>query len=441
MTIIFSWAACGSRRSEAICILSVILIIKLLIFKRSIILLHRSHNKFFKMNNFLKHQGRRKFVSNSFKISALAAMGSPLLARPSQTEEKVNLTQKYEPLKILILGGTSFLGPHQIAYALERGHQITTFTRGKTKPTIHTDKFDHVESLVGDREDNLEALKGRQWDAVIDNSGHRVHWTEKTAALLKDSVDAYLYTSSTGVFYPYLTENIKEDTQLVRKVPAGINEEEKLEYDYGVMKTNSELAAQNNFGKDRTLIIRPTYMMGPGDRTDRFTYWPIRIPLGGHVLIPGKENDPVQYIDVRDVAEWMIRLLEKKTIGTFNTVGPPSTTGMHGFIYGVHGSFSATCDFIMVEDHEFLKKLDIYWSIPWIMPIGNNFGSARINFEAAVSNGLTYRPLATSCQDIYTWWHSGIIDKERNEKLLMGKNGLMAKEKEVISAWKKKVKD
>ena len=130
-------------------------------------------------------------------------------------------------LNILILGGTSFLGPHQIAYAMNRGHSISTFTRGKTKPTIHKQLFKDVEHLVGDRNDNLEALKGRKWDAVIDNSGYRVAWARDSAQLLQENVDMYLYTSSTGVYYPYLGADIKENTSPVLNVPEGVRGENK----------------------------------------------------------------------------------------------------------------------------------------------------------------------------------------------------------------------
>lgn len=373
---------------------------------------------------------RRKFISYSAGLGMTAALNP--LKWPGK-----NPTENNASLKILILGGTSFLGPHQIAYALDRGHQVTTFTRGKTRPTIYSDIFDQVESLIGDRENNLEALKGRQWDVVIDNSGHRVHWTQKTAELLKDEVGLYVYTSSTGVFYPYLDSDIHEDHPVVLAKPENLNEEQDMEYSYGVMKANSELRVREIFGKERSIIIRPTYMMGPGDRSDRFTYWPIRLAQGGEVIVPGKPDDPVQYIDVRDVAEWMIRLIEDSNVGTYNTVGPPSTTGMLAFVYGVHAAFSSSCEFVHIDDYEFLKAHDVRWAIPWILPEGENFGSARINFAKALENGLTYRPLATSCQDIFKWWNSGVVPEERKKELLHGKGSLYSKRKLLLEGWRK----
>lgn len=366
----------------------------------------------------------------------LPFLGSSL-AKPSTIESDLSDSPPHT-LNILILGGTSFLGPHQIAYALKRGHSISIFTRGKTQPTIYKKLFKKVEHLVGDRVNNLEALKGRKWDAVIDNSGHRAQWTKDSAELLKDNVPLYLYTSSTGVYYPYLGSNIKEDTKLVLTVPEGINEEQSLEYGYGVMKSNSENAAKKIYGEDRCIIVRPTYMMGPADRTDRFPYWPERLSRGGEILVPGKKDDPVQYIDVRDVAEWMIRLIENSNTGTFNAAGPASATGMHAFVNGAHAAFNSKADFVMVDNYDFLTKHKIPYSIPWIMPTGENYGSARVNIDHGVANGLTFRPLAKSIMDIHEWWHSDAVSEERRKKMV--EQGLMAREKEILKAWRERKK-
>ena len=232
-------------------------------------------------------RSRREFLSTGLKAGAmLPLLGSALSAEAGQPFFHSKPAKKN--LKILLLGGTSFLGPHQIAYAIDRGHEITTFTRGKTRPTIHKEYFDKVESLIGDRKDNLEALKGRKWDAVIDNSGHRVQWTRDTAQLLKDNVELYLYTSSTGVYYPYKGKDIKEDTQLVLKTPEGVSEDAKYEYDYGVMKANSEIEARKAFGAERTIVVRPTYLIGPADRYDRFVHWPVRLAREGRSWFPAK---------------------------------------------------------------------------------------------------------------------------------------------------------
>ncbi len=377
---------------------------------------------------------RRQFIKTGLTATAML---------PFMTHASAGIFDKKpaHPLNILILGGTSFLGPHQIAYAMNRGHSITTFTRGKTEPTVHKKLFKEVESLIGDREDDLEALRGRKWDAVIDNSGRRVHWTKATAELLKDNVGLYLYTSSTGVYYPYLGSNIKEDTKLVMQVPEGLNEYQKLEYGYGVMKTLSEIEAQKAFGADRTIVVRPTYMMGPADRTDRFTYWPVRMSIGGEVMIPGKPADPVQYIDVRDVAGYMIRLIEQGMAGTSNAVGPASGTTMPQFVHGVHAAFSTPVSYVQVSDYDFLEnQYKILDMVPWIMPTGENAGSALVNNDLAVANGLTFRPLAQSVMDIYEWWESDAVTEERRQKMIAGEDAVMKKEPEILKAWAKRSK-
>ncbi len=342
------------------------------------------------------------------------------------------------PLKILVLGGTGFLGPQQIAYALERGHSITTFNRGRTVPTTQKDVFHKVEQLIGDRENNLEALKNRKWDAVIDNSGNKLNWVKDSAQLLKDNVDLYIYTSSTGVYYPYLGSDIKENTKAVLTVPPGLKEPQLSEYSYGVMKINSELEIRKAFGDNRSIIVRPTYMMGPGDRTERFIYWPVRLGRGGDILVPGKANDPVQYIDVRDVGNWMIRLIEERKSGIYNAVGPASPTGMHPFVYGAYAAFSTPANFIPVTAYDFLKAEKIMEVIPWIMPVDENKGSARINNQHGMANGLTLTPLADSVRDMFDWWNSDDVKQDRRDKLVSGTDALMSREKEILERWKRK---
>lgn len=368
---------------------------------------------------------RRQFLIKSLLASTLLATNSKVFASKPVLKK----------LNILILGGTSFLGPHQIAYALQRGHKISTFTRGKTKPSIQKSVFDQVEQLIGDRANNLEALKGRKWDAVIDNSGNKEEWTRMSADLLKDNVGVYLYTSSTGVYYPYLGEGMTEDSTRVMEVPPNINEIQAMEYGFGVMKARSEEAVKNAFG-DRTIIVRPTYMMGPGDKTDRFTYWPVRLQMGGEVMIPGKIDDPVQHIDVRDVAEYMIRLIEQNQTGVSNAVGPAGNMTTPEFVHGAHAAFNSAVNYTQISDYDWLaNEYGIVDLIPWIAPTGENYGSARINGSKAFAQGLTLRPLATSVSDIYNWWISDAVPQARRDKM---KAGVMAKEQEIIKTWRNK---
>jgi 2'-hydroxyisoflavone reductase len=382
---------------------------------------------------------RRKFIKNGTLASlAIPILGSSLLSCDSKDKKESTTTQESKKkLTILILGGTSFLGPHQIAYAISRGHKVSTFTRGKTIPKVHTDAFKNVEQLIGDRENNLKALENRKWDIVIDNSGRQVQWTKDTANLLKDNVGMYMYTSSTGVYYPYRTNDIKEETQLVLEMPEGLTEDEQYEQEYGVMKGNSELAAINAFGKERSIIVRPTYMIGPGDRTDRFVHWPLRLAKGGEVLVPGQKEDPVQYMDIRDVAEWMIRLAENKQHGTYNAVGPKNTQCMQQFVKEAAQAFDAKSSFVMVDDYKFLKDNQIYYAVPWIMPLGNNYGSSRSSNKRAIKAGLTFRPLKESVKDTYNWWNSDAVAKDRKEKYTNDPKSLINREKELLANWQK----
>lgn len=385
-----------------------------------------------------KHNSRRIFIKRSALASvALPLLGSSLLNCKSDTKTEASKDSS-STLNILILGGTSFLGPYQIAYALKRGHKVSTFTRGRTKPKIHAELFDQVEQLIGDRADNLKALENRTWDVVIDNSGRNVEWTKATAELLKDKVGLYMYTSSTGVFYPYLKANLTEDENVALEVPEGLSEDEKYEMDYGVMKANSELAAINTFGKNRTVVIRPTYMLGPGDRTDRFVHWPVRLANGGTHAIPGKSDDVVQYIDVRDIAEWFIRLAENKQYGTFNGVGPKSQQTMQAFIKEAASTFSVPSDFVMIDDYDFLKNNNLYYSIPWVMADDKHCGSAKISNKKSIAAGLTYRPLTTTVKDTLNWWNSDKVDLERKAKFNENLEVMLVNEKKMIAQWLKR---
>lgn len=372
---------------------------------------------------------RRRFLTAGTLGFASLAGGPALLAagkgRPGAGPPRA--------LSILILGGTSFLGPHQIAYALDRGHSISTFTRGRTQPTIHPELFHRVESLVGDREGDLSALEGRSWDAVIDNSGGRVEWTRASAELLRGSVGLYLYTSSTGVYYPYLGDDLQETDVVELRVPAG--EEENGSYTYGVMKANSERVAREAFGDDRTIVVRPTYIMGPGDRTNRFAHWPRRLEEGGEILVPGNPSDPVQLIDVRDLTEWMIRLIEDERTGTYNGVGPGSEMGILDFVEGAHEAFGSAAEFTVVDDYDFLREHGVGAALPWIMPVDDYAGSARVSNARSVASGLTYRPLATTIRDTREWWLSDAVAAERRDGWAADQGSLHNREEEILRAW------
>lgn len=378
---------------------------------------------------------RREFLKNSAKFSA----GIPLLgAYAHSSMGQIRDESTVKPMKILILGGTSFLGPHQIAYALERGHSVTTFTRGKTKPTIHAEKFEAVESLVGDRNDNLEALKNRKWDVVIDNSGRQVKWTKDTAELLKDNAEMYMYVSSVSAYYPFHKDTIfSEDKKVLLTPPDGPEyEDNKMTWDYGIMKANSEKVTRSVFGKERSIIIRPHFIVGPGDKTDRFAYWADRLSKGGEILLPGAPDRQVQYIDVRDLAGFMIRLLEERISGTFNGSGPGFKMTTSQYVYGAHAVFNTPANFVHIDDFDFLKENNVFFLCPWVLPNEDVVGMPHTDNSNAIKAGLTFRPLADTIRTLWDWWQSDAVSEERRIKMASGENSLQPKEAAIIKLWK-----
>ena len=374
-------------------------------------------------------KSRREFLEISLALGLTPIINSEpvqMLFESKKDEKK---------LKILILGGTSFLGPHQIAYALDRGHEVSIFTRGKTIPKIHQELFSKVEKLIGDREDNLEALKNRKWDVVIDNSGRKTKWTEDTAQLLADNVDCYMYTSSISVYYPYVGDDFSEDRSLVTEVPKDTPEEDKPVYEYGVMKATSELAAIKAFGSERSIIVRPALIVGPGDRTDRFSYWLARLEKGGDIVIPGKSDEVIQYIDVRDLAEWMIRLLEDKVTGIYNGSGPGFDMTTNAFIHGIHASYNTPVNFIQIDDFTFLKENEIIGIQPWVIQLPQYAGMSKSDNRKAIAAGLQFRSLSDTVSATKEWLSSDAVTQERRDNILTGERSFMKREKDILAKW------
>ena len=335
---------------------------------------------------------RRDFLKTTAATGgALLSGGLPALARAATLPAAA-------PLNLLVLGGTGFIGPHLVRYAAVRGHKITIFTRGRHDAELPAD----VERLQGDRSTGeLTALKGKKWDAVVDDSANNPEWVRQSVALLKESVGYYLFTSSTGVFYPYLTRGVDEKTP-VRLVA---DDPKDGSATFGVAKAQGEREAQQAFG-DKAIIVRPTYIVGPGDTSDRFPYWPQRLARGGEVLAPGRREDPVQIVDVRDLAEFMIHLLEQKSTGIYNVAGPKSPLTAYEFYRAAADALKADVKFTYVDDYDFLAEHKIDESIPWAMLRGNDDGMMSVKNNRAVAAGLTFRPLATTVRDTLAWWPS-----------------------------------
>lgn len=340
-------------------------------------------------------------------------------------------------LRILILGGTGFTGPHQVRYALARGHKITLFNRGKSPHAWPGE----VEELIGDRNDNLKALEGREWDVCIDNPTTLPVWVRDAGQVLHGRIGQYIFISTISAYADNAQSNRDETAPLA--VYSGADAvtitPEKLKADrgnlYGPLKAMSEKEAEKQF-PGKTTIIRPGLIVGPGDETDRFTYWPVRIARGGDVLAPGDGTDPVQFIDARDLAEWTIRMAEQRAFGTFNATGPNYEMSTAAMLYGIRATGTSGARFVFVPT-DFLEaqKVSAWSDMPvWIPGQGEDAGFARRDVRKAVAAGLTFRPLATTAIDTLTWFR-----EQPAERQVTLHSGLTAqRESEVLKAWRTK---
>jgi len=303
--------------------------------------------------------------------------------------------QSSDGLKILVLGGTGFIGPHFVRHALARGHKLTLFNRGRT----NTHLFPEAEKLVGDRNDNLSALEGRQWDAVLDNSGYTPLQVQQSVDLLKGNCEQYLFTSTRAVYTDFRHAVMDEDA------PVGPKDLPESQWSgYGPNKVLAERIVQAAFGS-RTLITRPPVIVGPGDRTDRFTYWVDRLDDGGDVLVQGHRADPIQFVEVRDLAEFYVHLLENSTTGIFNTEGPQAELTTAGLVHGIRAITTTPSRLhwvpwnFLVEQGEVPQETLVFWN----RPEGRYLNYGRMVNTRAIDKGLKFRPLATIAQDTLAW--------------------------------------
>ena len=301
-------------------------------------------------------------------------------------------------MKILILGGTKFLGRYLVDAAIAAGHEVTLFNRGKTNPTL----FPDVEMILGDREQDVDRLAGREWDAVIDVAGYLPRIVRLSAEALKDSVKKYVFISSISVYSEFSKVGINEED------PVGKLEDETIEEitgeTYGPLKVLCEKTVQEIYG-DQALIVRPGLIVGPYDPTDRFTYWPMRVKRGGDMITPDKPQTPIQIIDVRDLSEFIIKLIEEGASGIYNATGPDYELTIGEFLdvcRMVSGSV-ATFHWASVE---FLKEHEVApWSdMPvWIPDTEEDAGFSRVDVSKATNAGLKFRPLEDTVRDTIQW--------------------------------------
>lgn len=341
-----------------------------------------------------------------------------------------------QPLRILILGGTGLTGPHQVRYALARGHKLTLFNRGR-RPKEWPGE---VEELTGDRDKgDLKALEGREWDVCIDNPTSVPFWVRDAGKVLAGKVKQYVFISTVSVYADTSKPGMDESTPLHKyegpDVMAETNESLRADMGlYGPLKAESEREAEKQF-PGITTILRPTLIVGPGDETDRFTYWPVRIQKGGEVLAPPAE-DPVQIIDARDLAEWTIRMVERRSFGVFNACGPDYELGMGAMLHGIRAVTTAGARFTFVTA-DFLKEQKVapWGDLPvWVPGQGDSAGFGRTSIAKALAAGLTFRPLATTTSDTLAWFNA--LPAERRAKLRAGISA--EREAAVLKAWHSK---
>lgn len=394
------------------------------------------------------HATRREFMHLSMAAGAAAAFGSlPLRAALARKDEG---GASARPLKILILGGTGFIGPHIAAAAMARGHTVTAFNRGKTekakKEKLGLDSLPvNVEQLRGNRDPNKNAIeedpdsaKGlssleddRTWDVVIDDAGFFPRIVKASAELLAPRVKQYVFVSTVSVYKDNGTPGGDESRDLAMMEDPTVEEFGAEFQNYGPLKVLCEKAAEEA-APGRTTIVRPGFIVGPGDMSDRFTYWPVRVSKGGEVLAPGAPEDPIQLIDARDLADFIIRLVENNTMGVFNVLGPQTGLTMGRVLEASKEASMSDATFTWVSS-EFLEKHSFLGgSLPiWLAPTGESAGFHRWKCERAVAGGLRFRPIVETCRDTLAWW--ALLPAERREKMRAGIT--KEQEEELLAKW------
>jgi 2'-hydroxyisoflavone reductase len=344
---------------------------------------------------------------------AMAMMALPATARAATNAAgaSVDPGRAAKPLDILFLGGTGFLGPHQVDYALARGHRVTLFNRGKSAQGPHGDR---VDVLIGNRDANiapgLEALQGmRRWDVVIDNSGYVPRHVRDSVELLKDRVGRYVYVSTVAVYDPKGGPVFDEASPLY---PAPSPEIEKVTGEtYGPLKAECDRIVQGGFGA-RATIVRPNYIFGPGDDTFRFPYWVQRVARGGDVLGPPDPKIELQWVDVRDLCPWIVQLGESDQPGIYNASGPVIPVNWLQVLQSLSSLSDKPVRFIQATT-EVLKENEI--RLPLVDP-GPDAVSEHYDGRKALGVGLYYRPLADTASATLAWWRALTPEQQAEAK-------------------------
>ncbi len=318
-------------------------------------------------------------------------------------------------MKVLILGGTHFLGRHLVESALRRGHRVTLFNRGLTAPGL----FSGVEEIYGDRDGSLVALNGRSWDVAIDTSGYVPRVVRASAEFLRPHVGRYVFVSSISVYANFDKEGMDEEFPVGQLADAAI---EDVQAFYGPLKALSEGAVQSVYGSD-SFIVRPGLIVGPHDPTDRFTYWVRRFARGGNVLVPGTPDRRVQFIDARDLADWMMRGTESGLAGIYNVTGPSQPLTMGQLVMTLQSAIPSSGRPVWVNENFLVQHHVAEWSELPLWTTGLP-GFMAIGIQGALRAGLEFRPLVETIRDTWEWDRARIapmkagMEPQREDALL-----------------------
>lgn len=319
-------------------------------------------------------------------------------------------------MKLLVLGGMRFLGRHLVDEALARGHELTLFNRGRTAPEL----FGAAEQLRGERDGDLAPLRGRRWDAVVDTCGYLPRVVRRSVEALRDGVPVYLFVSSISVYADMATSGQDEDAPRAALPSPGI---EDIPTHYGALKAACEDVVLAAYG-GQAVVVRPGLIVGPFDPTGRFTYWPQRVARGGRVLAPADPAYPVQFIDARDLAAWMLDLVERQVGGVFNASGPAEPLNFGGFLDACRQALGSDAEFVW-PDATFLAENEAQaWTELPLYAGDEGRGLCAASLRRALAAGLRLRPVGTTCADT-AQWAAGIalppgigLEAEREAKLL-----------------------
>jgi 2'-hydroxyisoflavone reductase len=365
---------------------------------------------------------RRRFIQRSATVAGLVSLGSAAL--PALGANAV------PSRRILILGGTGFLGPAIVAAATARGHVLTLFNRGKTRPGLFPDIDKRRGDRDPDKDEGLKSLERGEWDAVIDDSGYYPRIVGASAALLAPRIKQYIYISSISCYKQPNPVHGDENAPLATLADPTVETMGKQYENYGGLKAACERAAERAL-PGRVAVVRPGYIVGPDDPTGRFTYWPARFDKGGEVAVPGAPGDPLQVIDVRDLGAWLVLMAENQTVGTFNATGPGQPMHWGRVIAACQNATSTAASATWIPGEFVARQQDVDFPI-WAPYLGDSKGFHTWKNDRAKQAGLRFRPIESTVADTLNWYRGQLKQKNGRVRLAF----TAEQEASILAAWK-----